>query len=248
MYVMDYFSCEEIVTLGYLLKRDLKVLQRLYNAWGPSMRNCLRISEDHSQEGFYADQVEIVVQDFVRTFRHTPTYFDPLKESHKAEVAEQITFYKTLSTHKWFGSSTGYILESYVVCSSRLVASSLHSHWACQASLFTIQVTVSSSHSTKRDGFDYIRREVPSSFLRDRRWFHVFVTNSRKKARKLQKQKLKDLSDDVTICSAVFDVGRLGSIHDRLTEMDKHKECNTTDEIIHGSFGDDSDDDESDTE
>ncbi len=33
----------------------------------------------------------------------------------KAEAAEKIAFYKALSTHKWFGSSTGYMLETYVL-------------------------------------------------------------------------------------------------------------------------------------
>ncbi|KAH9063216.1 hypothetical protein EDB87DRAFT_222930 [Lactarius vividus] len=72
--------------------------------------------------------------------------------------------------------------------------------------------------------------------------FHVFVTNSQRKAETLRMQKLKDVPSDVIVCSVVFDVDRLGSIHDRLAEMRKNEECDTTDKIIHGS-----DDDESDT-
>ncbi|KAH9077896.1 hypothetical protein EDB83DRAFT_2311552 [Lactarius deliciosus] len=85
---------------------DEQVLQRLYNAWDPSARNCMQISDNHLKEGGYADQVETAVRDFVRKFQHTPIYIDTIRESHKgsptkelgmilstfikAEVAEQI--------------------------------------------------------------------------------------------------------------------------------------------------------------
>ncbi|KAH9063215.1 hypothetical protein EDB87DRAFT_223078 [Lactarius vividus] len=55
-----------------LLKHDLKVLQRLYNAWGPSARNCMQISGNHFQGG-YVDRVKTAVQDFVRKFQHSLT-------------------------------------------------------------------------------------------------------------------------------------------------------------------------------
>jgi len=79
MYIMDYFSSEEINTLGFVLvlqvspfllsvfpnrkllglKRD--VLQRLYNTWGPSARTCVQLAQFPNQEGRYGDEVKTAV-------------------------------------------------------------------------------------------------------------------------------------------------------------------------------------------
>ncbi|KAH9053660.1 hypothetical protein EDB87DRAFT_1650616 [Lactarius vividus] len=128
------------------------MLQRIYNTWGSSTRNCVHLTRDPDQEGSYADKVEIAVRDFVRKFQHSPAHINPFAESHKiisvrpkgkdrreersrltarvatrriermillysvkAEAAEQISFYKMLSTHKWFGSPTGYMRKNYVL-------------------------------------------------------------------------------------------------------------------------------------
>ncbi|KAH9013244.1 hypothetical protein EDB84DRAFT_1568754 [Lactarius hengduanensis] len=211
-----------------------------------------------------------------------------LLQSIKAEVAEQISFYKMLSTHKWFGSLTGYMLKSYVLAclSARPTSKPLpciaadsgpstlevpvslpkqsfslnsaasltdvnnHTLPFClipssnyvafdaivcsEDSFFTIQVTVSSTHSANPEGFENLRRDVPTLFLADRTWYHVFVTTDKRKAKKLRNMKLKNLPAEVIICSAVFDVDRLGSIHERLVEMCKKKGGDTKEEIIHG--------------
>ncbi|KAH9025509.1 hypothetical protein EDB85DRAFT_215962 [Lactarius pseudohatsudake] len=219
-----------------------------------------------------------------------------LLQSIKAEVAEQILFYKMLSRHKWFGSPTGYMLKNYVLAclSARPTSKPLpciaadsgpstleifvslpkqsfklnsaaslndvnnHTLPFClipsssnyvafdaivcsEDSFFTIQVTVSSTHSADPEAFAKLRRDVPSLFLANRTWYHVFVTTHERKAEKLRNMKLKNLPAEVTICSAVFDVDRLGSIHERLVEMCKKKGGDTKEEIIHGH------DDESDT-
>jgi hypothetical protein len=62
-----------------------------------------------------------------------------------------------------------------------------------------------------------------STFLRARKWYHVFVTNDESKAESLRKQPREDLPDDITVCSAVFDIDQLGSIQQRLVEWSKTK-------------------------
>ncbi|KAH9160707.1 hypothetical protein EDB89DRAFT_2235568 [Lactarius sanguifluus] len=336
-YVMDYFSSEEIDTLGNILNLNCDELQRIYNTWGPSTRTCVNLTRYPSQEAGYVIDVENAVEDFVRKFQHSPRYINPFEESHKivsvrprgeerscltahvatrriekmillctikTEVAEQVLFYKRLNTHKWFGSSAGYILESYVLaCLSAYPASkplpciatdsgpsipgleipmshreqlftlssaaslkevNKHTVPFCliptsqnyatfdavvcsQDSFFTIQVTVSSTHSANPKGFENIRREVPSSFLKGRKWYHVFVTNDQIKAEKLRNKKRKNLPKGIIVCSTVFNVDQLGSIQKRLIEMSKEKGGGTKERIIHGNDND-SDNDESNAE
>lgn len=88
-------------------------------------------------------------------------------------------------------------------------------------SFFTIQATVSSTHSAKPVGFNTIREAVPTTFLRARKWYHVFITNDESKAESLRNQQRDDLPDDITICSAVFDIDQLGSIRQRLAEWNE---------------------------
>ncbi|KAH9034727.1 hypothetical protein EDB85DRAFT_979997 [Lactarius pseudohatsudake] len=333
-YVMDYFSSEEIDTLGNILDLNCDELQRIYNTWGPSTRTCVNLTRYPSQEADYAIDVENAVEDFVRKFQHS--YVDPFEESHKivsvrprgeerscltahvatrriekiillctikTEVAEQVMFYKRLSTHRWFGSSAGCILKAYVLaCLSAYPASKplpciaaesgpstpgleipvsrrersfainsavslkeADEHTALfrliptsqnfpafdaivcsQDSFFTIQVTISSTHSANLDDFENIRREVPSSFLKSRKWYHVFVTNNQIKAESLRNKTRKDLPGEIVVCSAVFDVDQLGSIHRRLIEMSKEKGGDMTDtkeKIIHGCDDDEGDSD-----
>ncbi|KAH9077736.1 hypothetical protein EDB83DRAFT_1509422 [Lactarius deliciosus] len=125
-------------------------------------------------------------------------------------------------------TSSNFVAFDAVVCS--------------QDSFFTIQVAVSSRHSANPCCFENIRCEVPPLFLERRKWYHVFVTNDKRKAENLQNQKPKNLPAEVIICSAVFEIDRLGSIHERLVDMNKEKGGDTKEKIIHGS------DDESDTE
>ncbi|KAH9000596.1 hypothetical protein EDB86DRAFT_3135210 [Lactarius hatsudake] len=65
--------------------------------------------------------------------------------SIKAEVAEQISFYKMLSTHKWFGSSpTGYTLRTYVLaCLSAHPASKPLPCIAADSGPSTLEIPVS---------------------------------------------------------------------------------------------------------
>lgn len=72
-------------------------------------------------------------------------------------------------------------------------------------------------------------------FLESRKWCHVFVTNDKRKVEKLRNQKPKNLLAEVIICSAVFEIDRLGSIHERLVEMSKEEGGDTKENIIHGS-------------
>jgi|SRR6266702_5173950 len=83
----------------------------------------------------------------------------------------------------------------------------------------------SSRHTTNPGDFENIRSEVPSSFLENPKWYHVFVTNDESKAEKLRSQKRKDLPGDIIIRSAVCDVNWLGSIHGRLVGMSKKRVC-----------------------
>ncbi|KAH9034754.1 hypothetical protein EDB85DRAFT_982435 [Lactarius pseudohatsudake] len=104
-----------------------------------------------------------------------------------------------------------------------------------QDSFFTIQVAVSSRHSANPCCFENIRCEVPPLLLESRKWYHVLVTNDKRKAEKLRNQNPKNLPAEVIICSAVFEIDRLGSIHERLVETSKKKGGDTKENIIHGS-------------
>ncbi|KAI9463991.1 hypothetical protein BJY52DRAFT_1221402 [Lactarius psammicola] len=142
--------------------------------------------------------------------------------SIKAKAAEQITSNKALSTHKWFSSSTAYMLEIYFIAllSAHPTSKSL-SCIAVESSPSTLEIPMQNANP---GDFEAIRRDVPSSFLKSRKWYHVFVTNDKGMAKKLGNQKRKDPPGGIIICSAVFDVDWLGSIHGRLVEMSKERE------------------------
>lgn len=79
--------------------------------------------------------------------------------------------------------------------------------------LITIQVTISSKHSANKIGFDRIResgirkKNLPTG-TKDRGWCHVFVSDTEDSATSLRHQTLSDVSNDISIYSATFDVSR----------------------------------------
>jgi hypothetical protein len=82
--------------------------------------------------------------------------------------------------------------------------------------LITVQVTISSEHSAKKAGFDIVRESgirarKKTNRKGDRSWCHVFVTDEESKAKSLREQNRKELPEDISIYSAVFDVGGLDS-------------------------------------
>ena len=79
--------------------------------------------------------------------------------------------------------------------------------------LITVQVSVSNEHGAKTAGFEKVResgirnRDLAAG-TKDRNWCHVFVTDGDIKAKSLRNQTLSGLPQDVSIYSAVFDVGQ----------------------------------------
>jgi hypothetical protein len=72
-------------------------------------------------------------------------------------------------------------------------------------SLITVQVTISAEHSEKESGFEQVKN---SGIREDRQWQHIFITDDDNKARFLRSQALIYLSGDISVYSAVFNVGR----------------------------------------
>ena len=79
--------------------------------------------------------------------------------------------------------------------------------------LITIQVTISNEHSAKTAGFEKVResgirnRDLAAN-TKDRNWCHVFVTDQDNTAESLRNQTLNGLPQDISIYSAIFDVGQ----------------------------------------
>jgi len=42
--------------------------------------------------------------------------------------------------------------------------------------IITIQVTVASTYSTNKDGFRLVKRGLPATFRKNRKWYHLFIT------------------------------------------------------------------------
>jgi len=92
--------------------------------------------------------------------------------------------------------------------------------------LITVQVTISSRHSAKEAGFNLVResgiqKKKKPNRNDDRRWCHVFVTDEESKAKSLREQNRDDLPEDISIYSAVFDVGGLDINVEKIRAFEK---------------------------
>ncbi|KAH9048284.1 hypothetical protein EDB84DRAFT_299074 [Lactarius hengduanensis] len=58
IFVMDYFTIEEMTVLGNILGVNTSDLRRNYERWGPSARTCLRLSRNPPAEREYEKAVE----------------------------------------------------------------------------------------------------------------------------------------------------------------------------------------------
>jgi len=87
--------------------------------------------------------------------------------------------------------------------------------------IITVQVAVSYSlrYRAGPNDFERIHAQLPVLFGETRRWCHVFVTGDEENAVPLRYVPTKDLPADLNIYSAVFDLGRLSSIRERLGEL-----------------------------
>jgi hypothetical protein len=89
--------------------------------------------------------------------------------------------------------------------------------------IITVHVTVSRTRSTGPSDFERIHAQLPVLFgeARHWQWCHVFVAGDEENAKALRYEARKDLPADlnVTIYSAVLDLGRLSSIRKRLDEL-----------------------------
>jgi len=87
--------------------------------------------------------------------------------------------------------------------------------------IITVQVTISRRHGATPSSFEQIRAQLPVLFGEARRWCHVFVTGNEEDAEALRYDLREDLPADlnVTIYTAVLDLGWLGPIRERLYEM-----------------------------
>jgi hypothetical protein len=92
-----------------------------------------------------------------------------------------------------------------------------------KSNIITVQVTISRSHSTKKDGLKEIKKSLPHSLIKNCKWCHVFITDDYVKAESLRGQTLSDLPNNIFIYSVVFDVGQLDITHAHLEAFDKKK-------------------------
>ncbi|KAI9446795.1 hypothetical protein H4582DRAFT_2070118 [Lactarius indigo] len=65
IFVMDYFTIEEMTVLGMVLGLNTSDLRRNYERWGPSARTCLRLSRYITTEDEYEKTVEGAAKHFV---------------------------------------------------------------------------------------------------------------------------------------------------------------------------------------
>ena len=73
--------------------------------------------------------------------------------------------------------------------------------------IITIKVTGSSTIKIDRIGFNRMKNNLPSQFLANRKWIHVFVTDDEDKAIRLQIQQFKFLTEkDIAIYHTVLDI------------------------------------------
>jgi hypothetical protein len=73
--------------------------------------------------------------------------------------------------------------------------------------IITIKVTGSSTIKIDRIGFNRMKNNLPSQFLANRKWIHVFVTDDEDKAIRLQIRQFKFLTEkDIAIYYTVLDV------------------------------------------
>jgi hypothetical protein len=73
-------------------------------------------------------------------------------------------------------------------------------------SIITVQVTISDSHSAEEKSFDDIKKNLPSSIIKDH-WYHVFITDKEVKVRSLRHQTLSGPPNNILLYSGVFDLG-----------------------------------------
>lgn len=75
--------------------------------------------------------------------------------------------------------------------------------------IITIQLTVSSNHSMKPEGFEQLKQNLPVRFEKARTWCHVFVTDCDKNATLLRNQH-HDIAEkeNISIYSAVLDISK----------------------------------------
>lgn len=82
-----------------------------------------------------------------------------------------------------------------------------------EQNIITVQVTISDNHSAKKEGFEEIKKSLPHEMIMKRPWLHVFITDDHDKAESLRNQTLSDLPNNISIYSAVFNVGDIKSIY-----------------------------------
>ncbi|KAI9433100.1 hypothetical protein BJY52DRAFT_842799 [Lactarius psammicola] len=79
VFVMKYFSIDEITALSKLFGLDVGKIQRLYERWGPSVRTCVMLSK--GGEDSHEHRVKNAANSFVTNTPKTPE-FDETKVSH----------------------------------------------------------------------------------------------------------------------------------------------------------------------
>ncbi|KAH9000114.1 hypothetical protein EDB92DRAFT_2100302 [Lactarius akahatsu] len=96
--------------------------------------------------------------------------------------------------------------------------------------VITIQVTISNEHGAKKEGFDEIKKIIPT-FLQNKKnkpkqkkpWRHVFITHSDSGAEFLREQNLPGLPDGTLVFSGVFDILRSGVKSKHMEAFNKRK-------------------------
>jgi hypothetical protein len=79
--------------------------------------------------------------------------------------------------------------------------------------VITVQMTVGSRHDAKRAGFTKVHGGLPPDFLKERTWFHVFVTDTEDKAKLLRKLQVKPVQQkEIRVYSAFIDIDELNPV------------------------------------
>ncbi|KAF8485949.1 hypothetical protein DFH94DRAFT_709173 [Russula ochroleuca] len=82
LYVMKYFSKEEIRALGAVFGLNADNIIRIYETWGPSARTCVRLSRNPNREPLHAGNVSNDASRFITNPGVVDVVFDALRVIH----------------------------------------------------------------------------------------------------------------------------------------------------------------------
>ncbi|KAH9064204.1 hypothetical protein EDB87DRAFT_1575068 [Lactarius vividus] len=156
LYVLNYFSADEIKVLGIIRGLQVDDILRIYNTWGPDTPNYVWFPRQPVAE--LGHKLQFLSQGELYEFSRRGRWVlvKEVASEHvsdlipsatiKAETAEQTTFFSSLRTHPWFKSATSRILKAFVL--TRLSAHPVSTPIPCTAaaSVLALKIPVSPKH------------------------------------------------------------------------------------------------------